>query len=310
MKIALNPSGVVFQEETHQYFLDGKELRGITSTLLHTAFPDKYLGVSNSALDHAADRGKLVHRTLQDYFSGMFVQPGMASVGDEAKKLFAREGLTPIEWEYIVTDGKEFASPIDIVCMDADGGVVIVDTKTTSELDYAYVAYQTAIYERLFLMQNPSLTVKAHYVLWLSVDDDFKFRKRPRLERLPAVSPSALDELLEAYHSGTTFNPMRGYTDFPKSVKDVCAQVVAYIRQSEEAESRVDELKQSLFDLMGQYNIKKFENDLLSMTVVPESETSRLDTVRLKKDHPDICRGYITTTTRKPYLKITLKQQK
>lgn len=308
-KIKLNDSGVLFKEDTHQYFLGGEELRGITSTLLHTAFPDKYLGVSTKALDHAADRGKLVHRALKDYFDGAFVQPGMADVGEEVKKLFSREGLTPIAWEYIVTDGKEFASPIDILAMGQDGGLSIIDTKTTSTLDYSYVAYQTAIYERFFRLQNPDLQVARRYALWVSVDDDFKFRSRPRLERLPAVSDSALDELADAYHAGTTFNPMMGYKEFPDMVRDACAQVVEYVRQQEEASQRVDELKERLLYLMQQYDIKKFTNGELSLTVVPEIQTRRFDSTRFKKEHQNLYDEYTSTSTRAAYLKITITKK-
>lgn len=308
-KIKLNDSGVLFIEDTHQYFLGGEELRGITSTLLHTAFPDKYLGVSNKALDHAAERGKLVHRALKDYFDGAFVQPGMADVGEEVKKLFSREGLTPIAWEYIVTDGKEFASPIDILAMGQDGGLSIIDTKTTSTLDYSYVAYQTAIYERFFRLQNPDLQVARRYALWVSVDDDFKFRSRPRLERLPAVSDSALDELADAYHAGTSFNPMMGYKEFPDMVRDACAQVVEYVRQQEEAQQRVDELKERLLYLMQQYDIKKFTNGELSLTVVPETQSRRFDSTRFKKEHQSLYDEYTSTSTRAAYLKITITKK-
>lgn len=308
-KIKLNDSGVLFKEDTHQYFLGGEELRGITSTLLHTAFPDKYLGVSTKALDHAADRGKLVHRALKDYFDGAFVQPGMADVGEEVKKLFSREGLTPIAWEYIVTDGKEFASPIDILAMGQDGGLSIIDTKTTSTLDYSYVAYQTAIYERFFRLQNPDLNVSRRYALWVSVDDDFKFRSRPRLERLPAVSESALDELMDAYHAGTTFNPMMGYKEFPDMVRDACSQVVEYVRQQEEAAQRVDELKERLLYLMRQYDIKKFTNGVLSLTVVPETQSRRFDSTRFKKEHQSLYDEYTSTSTRAAYLKITITKK-
>ena len=308
-KIKLNDSGILFKEDTHQYFLGGEELRGITSTLLHTAFPDKYLGVSTKNLDHAAERGKLVHRALKDYFDGAFVQPGMAEVGDEVKKLFSREGLTPIAWEYIVTDGKEFASPIDILAMGQDGGLSIIDTKTTSTLDYSYVAYQTAIYERFFRLQNPDLNVSRRYALWVSVDDDFKFRSRPRLERLPAVSDSALDELVDCYHDGTTFNPMMGYKEFPDMVRDACAQVVEYVRQQEEASQRVDELKERLLYLMQQYDIKKFTNGELSLTVVPEIQTRRFDSTRFKKEHQNLYDEYTSTSTRAAYLKITITKK-
>ena len=39
-KISLNVPNVTFIEETHQYFIGKKELKGVTGTLIKKAFPD------------------------------------------------------------------------------------------------------------------------------------------------------------------------------------------------------------------------------------------------------------------------------
>ena len=304
-EITLNPSGVLFDEEQHRYTLGGVELTGITSTLLRTAFPDKYKGVDEEVLNHAAARGHAVHLALQNHFTGCFVPPVMEKVAEAAERLMKEKALTPIEWEYIVTDREEFASPIDIVCVNADGQIVIVDTKTTSQLDYDYVAYQTAIYDYLFRLQNPSLTVAGHYCLWLSVNDSYEFRHEPALEILPIIGDDILDVLLVAYHNDLPFNP-QAYADFPRKVRDVSSTVVQLVRQQEETEARLDELKQGLYDLMEKYHIKRFSNSVLSLSAVQPSVTTKLDGKRLTKELPKVAAKYMTSTTRKGYLKIKL----
>ena len=40
--ITLRKSPVVFNEEEHRYFLNGKELKGVTSTLIRRALPTQH----------------------------------------------------------------------------------------------------------------------------------------------------------------------------------------------------------------------------------------------------------------------------
>lgn len=49
-KISLNVPNVTFIEETHQYFIGKKELKGVTGTLIKKAFPDTYKNIPESVL--------------------------------------------------------------------------------------------------------------------------------------------------------------------------------------------------------------------------------------------------------------------
>ena len=49
-KITLNEPKVTFIEESHQYFLGKKELKGVTGTLIKKAFPDTYKNIPESVL--------------------------------------------------------------------------------------------------------------------------------------------------------------------------------------------------------------------------------------------------------------------
>ena len=63
-KITLNVPRVTFIEESHQYFLGEKELKGVTGTLIKKAFPDTYKNIPESVLMKAAERGALIHNTF------------------------------------------------------------------------------------------------------------------------------------------------------------------------------------------------------------------------------------------------------
>lgn len=58
-KITLNVPKITFIEESHQYFLGEKELKGVTGTLIKKAFPDTYKNIPEAVLMKAAERGSL-----------------------------------------------------------------------------------------------------------------------------------------------------------------------------------------------------------------------------------------------------------
>lgn len=56
-RIQLKQSGVVFNPEDHTYFLDGKELSGITGMLERQLFPGTYDGIPEAIVRQAAGYG-------------------------------------------------------------------------------------------------------------------------------------------------------------------------------------------------------------------------------------------------------------
>ena len=62
-RIELQDSGVVFNEELHEYWLGNKQLSGITGILQRQLFPDEFDGVPEDMIKSAAEYG--THRHLQ-----------------------------------------------------------------------------------------------------------------------------------------------------------------------------------------------------------------------------------------------------
>ena len=54
-RIELTPSGVLFNEELHKYWLDGKQLSGITEAIKKMLHPELYQDIPKSILTKAAE---------------------------------------------------------------------------------------------------------------------------------------------------------------------------------------------------------------------------------------------------------------
>ena len=168
--IKLKKTKVVFDEKNHTYHLGKKELKGITGTLIKKAFPDTYKDIPEAVLKKAAERGSMVHNSFELFCtvfgSDISEYPNPTVELLDFNDMLQSYGLTHVESEYLVTDGKNFASAIDGVFADGDGNIYLVDYKTTSTLHYDNVSLQLSIYAKWFEKQNPNLQVKEIVCMW------------------------------------------------------------------------------------------------------------------------------------------------
>lgn len=304
--IKLIQSPVVFKEDTHQYFLRDKELKGITSTLIHRAFPDKYKDVDPAVLAKAAEKGHALHVAIEcfDVFGGNPEEaedPRILSYSNIKKEY----GLTTIANEYLVSDEQHYASAIDIVMVNKDNEICIVDTKTTYYLDMASTGLQLSIYKRFFEFQNPHLKVAHMYVLWLPNRD----HTIAKLHELSVVSDDIIDSLIEADLNEQPFDITTTYGTLPARLNDVEDEIIRIDAEMKMWKERQDELKKGLYDLMEKYDIKSFTGQKIKLTRVLPTKSESIDTKRLKEEHPDIYAQYAKTTERSGSLKITIQKQ-
>ena len=195
-KISLNVPRVTFIEESHQYFIGKKELKGVTGTLIKKAFPDTYKNIPESVLKKAAERGGLVHNTFETFCSifdaDIKQYPNPTEELQAFHSMLVAYDLHYVASEYLVTDGENFASAIDGIFADSEGNIYLVDYKTTATLHYDNVSLQLSIYAKWFEEQNPDLKVKEIVCMW------FK-NGQSKFQPLPRVADYQIDDLIAAY---------------------------------------------------------------------------------------------------------------
>lgn len=183
--IELPKSPVVFEEDPHGYWLEGKRLSGITG-LIHAilelgVYPDASDFVKQVAIPRAGYYGTCVHHTIELYDEIGIKQTdydavpapqnnyGVEEFGphDTSKELDSyiqhRAGFVVIANEYTVSDEEQYASNIDNVWQKIEtGGDWLVDTKTNN-LDYypggvpalkLYLSWQLSVYAYLYERQT------------------------------------------------------------------------------------------------------------------------------------------------------------
>jgi hypothetical protein len=172
---------VIFNEEEHSYWYNGKELRGVTGAIgkmLGKSFPD------TDTVKIATLYGHDVHSEVEHYFNdgrkdlssegAKWVVETMEHWGD---KLFG-DRVEEIKSEVMVSDFEGTASKVDLVLRTLSGNDVLFDIKTTSTFNREYCSLQLSVYKKLY-EQNYDRNVTGLFVLGTKSRRAFRIIEQP-----------------------------------------------------------------------------------------------------------------------------------
>ncbi len=299
--ITLKDSNVVFDEAKHTYHLDGKELQGITGTLVKKAFPDTYKDIPESVLKKAAERGSMIHNAIEllntVFGSDIKSYPSPPQELVDFNDMLVSYGLHHVASEYLVTDGEHFASAIDGVFADEEGNIYLVDYKTTSTLHYDNVSLQLSIYAKWFKDQNPKLEVKEIVCMWFK---DGKSKFQP----LPIVCDDKIEELIAAYLNND--EEYHYEVEVPQEFSELEQEYRLVTARLEVMKMQQDELKEKLLCLMEANKQKKITTSYGSYSYIGASTRKTFDSKLFKDTEPEHYEYYIKEVETKPSIRIKL----
>lgn len=299
--IKLNKPKVTFIEETHEYFIGKKQLKGITGTLVRKAFPDTYKDIPESVLMKAAERGGMIHNSFELFCtvfdSDIKMYPNPTEEIRAFSSMLVSYGLHHVDSEYLVTDGEDFASAIDGVFSDSDGNIYLVDYKTTSTLHYDNVSLQLSIYARWFEEQNPDLKVKELVCMW------FK-NGQSRFQPLPRVSEEKIDALIKAYLED---DPDYKYeVEVPEAFSSTEQQYRLVTARIDALKIEQDALKEKLMKMIEANKQKSIKTQYGSYSYVESTTKRTLDTKLFKEKYPNAYEKLTKVSISKPSIRIKL----
>lgn len=277
--IQLIDSQVAFNQEEHMYSLNGMTLKGITGMIKSQLFPDMYKDIPQYILDKAAERGTMVHESIELFDAGF--EPKVTIPELESYKRIKRENeLTTLANEYIVTDREHFASAIDLVLCKGDD-IILTDIKTTYSLDKEYVRWQLSIYAYLFELQNPELKVSKLYALWLR-DDKSEFVEVKRVEF------DTIKDLLQCEVEGRKFNTISMADNMPSEIKQAEKVIYTLVQRIKELNAQKDKLSKGLLKLMQDNDVKTYKGEYITLSRKAASTREDVDKKKLKEEYPEV----------------------
>ena len=174
-RLSLAP-GVSFDEESHEYRLNGRRLSGVTGRIaerLRLRYDE-----SAGMLDGRCGEGSNIHKWVSSWIdTGKMdtVHPGALWVRDALETKYLGPNILGVaRSEVLVTDMRDYASAVDIL-VERDGAYDIYDIKT-GKFNPEYLAWQLGCYRWFLTLRG--LDVKR--CMCLCVRDRMAYNVRPR----------------------------------------------------------------------------------------------------------------------------------
>ncbi len=278
---------IKFNELTHKYTLDGKELISVTQLMRKHNLAPNYSMVNEEILSAAARKGTLVHKEIETY-----IKTGEMGFSDELEQFInLSKDLNILSSEQILHNDL-IAGTYDLL-----GEGFIGDVKCTSTTHKEAVSWQLSLYAYLL----GDMTLKG-YVFYLG-----NINKR---YDIPLKTKEQIEELLECERQGIIYAPVQQELQ-QELLSDVYAKtiVIADIEKKlKEHKEQVEEFKERLLQEMIEKDIKQYKSDVITITRVDESERVTLDSKAIKTDMPDVYKKYAKTSKVSASVRIKLNE--
>jgi hypothetical protein len=142
---------LIFDEETHTYWYDGKKCISVTQ-ILHTINPDKYKGIDSEVLKKAANRGNEIHNAIEVYETLGLEREDLKEFRDyQFLKKYYKFKVVAVEKPILIRyKGLVVAGRLDGILKEpTEEGerTCLYDIKTTSQLDLEYLSKQESLYK-------------------------------------------------------------------------------------------------------------------------------------------------------------------
>lgn len=287
-RMELKNSGVVFNEELHEYWLGDKQLSGITGMIQRQLFPDEFEGVPEEMMMAAAEYGTDVHASIED-FDKHWINDGTQEVADYIE-ICKEHGLVHECSEYCVTDGKNWASMIDKVYRFDDttfdiGDIKTYGTMTSDKLEKA--RWQLSIYAYLFEFQNKKAKIGRLFIIHLrnKLKKDGTFDHIKDVIFVNRIPYDVCKELMDCDLRGEQFN--NPYS-IPENIRNQESEIRELIQTKNKVEERLSVLKSNILSEMEMLDVRSWFTDTMRLTRKLPGTRSSFDLQAFKKTHPDI----------------------
>ena len=287
-RIELVNSGVLFNEELHEYWLGDKQLSGISEVLRRQLYPNMYSSIPKRILEMAADYGTSVHKSIEE-FQKNWINDGTQELQDFIQ-ICKENNLIHEASEYTVTDGKHWASNIDQVFRSGDDTFTIADVKTYSKMTpekQELARYQLSCYAMFLEQQVKGAKVDRLFIIHLRNRQMASGKVEHICELIPVerIPADICKELLDCELKGTQFkNPF----SVPDDIALQICRAKELIAKKNEAEEELATIKANILSSMEFLDVRTWVTDNVRVTRKMPTTRFSFDPKRFKEAHSEI----------------------
>ena len=283
---------IEFDEEKHEYRLDGNVIPSVTQLLKKHGLVADYSMVPESILSAKAERGTLIHKEIQDY-----IEKNEVGFTQECR-LFSdwleHFPLEDMKCEQIVHNDV-CAGKFDLFGFRG-GNPILIDFKTTSSKHLEDWRWQLSLYDYLLGCGSEL------HVIWMNDGlEDIQ------VERVPDTE---IESLFQAEKKGEIYTP-KGLV-FPSEslskIENLERQLFDFKTKTDAIEKKKSELLDELKGAMEKQGIKSLDYRSISITYVAPSKRATFDKKKFETDHPEMKGLYEKESTVKASIRIKLHE--
>ena len=286
------PKEIRFDNDTHQYFLDGVNIPSV-SALTKYALNEDFSNVPPEVLKQASDFGSGIHELLQIYEeTGNEVEEEYKTI-ESWKKTKEQYKIETIAMENIVyTD--DYAGRYDTLAFVNDE-LCLIDFKTNRVYPKEHLEVQMGLYK------NAMNDVKKCYCFWLD-----KAKKEWHFRLVNEITKEECDEIVEGFKNGL---PAPSRQNDLVSITSYSPTQIEKLKAFYDLKKEVDEfekmVKEVAMQKMTENDLDSIEDEYFKFTRVNGYETTQVDTKKLKDD--GIYEKYSKPKKVSPSVRVTLK---
>lgn len=274
-----------FDEEKHEYTLNGKVLISVTQLLKKHGLAPDFSAVNEDVLNRKSEYGVLVHREIENYIKTGEI--GFTTELDDfvtiAEDLELDLSMAQSE---VMLHNDIVAGTTDLVF-----GNTLADYKTSSKLDINYVRWQLSVYAKLH--------GGIEKICVFHLTDKSKFQE------LDFIPDEEIEKLFECERNGELYQ-QKSITVAENTLQQI-VKLKEIIEGAETAKKQLKDLEEYLTKEMGENNVKSLENDYMKITYIYPSERETIDSKSLKEKYPSIAEECTKKSKVKASVRITLR---
>jgi hypothetical protein len=283
---------IEFNEERHEYKLDGKIIPSVTQLLSKHGLTADYSMVPESILSAKAERGTLIHKEIQDYIEKNEV--GFTKECTLFADWIANNPIEDMKCEQIVYN-EICAGKFDLLGRRGDK-LILIDFKTTSTKHLDDWRWQLSLYNNL-LGADAEL-----HILWLNDGlEDILIDKIPDAE---------IERLFEAERKGEIY--IAPSLVFPSEslamIEDLEKQLYDFKTKADAIEKKKNELLEGLKNAMESQKIKSLDYRSISITYIAPTKRATFDRKKFETEHPEMKGKYEKESDVKSSIRIKLHE--
>lgn len=297
---------VIFNETNHTYTLGDKLLISVTQLLKKHGLVTDYSGVDAETLEKAAEKGKLVHKEIEEYIKTgeigftselldyINIAEEIEFVPDKSEVV-----LPDIDIDENEIDNYIYAGTADIIG-NSKYGRTLIDIKTTQKVDRRGCAWQLSLYERQAGEKFDKMLV-------------FHLGEKSKPIPIDRIPEAEVGKLLECERNGEIYQEpgLVATGDLLAKAQAAEMELIRAEQAKKVAEAEAKGYRQKLYELMEKQGIASWEtvDKAMKITLVAPTTQTKIDSKKLQEELPDIAKQYSKTSNVKGYVKITIREE-